>query len=156
MQPFKHTHASDPSPVSLIATFGLAGPPVGFIALVVGASVFSEIPEGLGALAYGLHPLGMVLIYACGLAPALVTACVLVWLSDHALSDRLWFAGAVGFCVSLVYGTIGTAVLRLGLDYEGVLALGAIGGVAAVVSLAALQLVARSRRKSLEGARTAR
>ncbi|MEO0620546.1 MAG: hypothetical protein AAFZ01_14900 [Pseudomonadota bacterium] len=144
------------SPTALFITFGLAGPPLGFVALIAGLAVTAELPEGLGAVAYGLHPLGLALIYVCGLAPALATASLLVWMKGHPLASTIWFPGFLGFGMSLLYGLVGTVGFSLGLDWQSVLALGAIGAFAAVMSILILQLLACQTRKALDGSRGAR
>lgn len=136
----------------LLITFALVGPPIGFIAAVIGATTFLNPPEGIKALVYGLHPLGLALIYAAGLAPALATAGLLVLRQDRPHPLSIMLAGATGFIVTLAYGLIATLTTPIPNPMLLVVALAAIGGLSAVVCL----IMARHIPKILAPASSAR
>ncbi len=136
----------------LLLTFGLIGPPAGFVVAIVGATAFLNIPEGIEALIYGLHPIGLALIYAAGLAPALATAGLLVLLQDRSAHLSVILAGLAGFFVTLAYGLIATATTPVPNPVALSLALAGVGTISAAVCI----IIARHAPKVLAPSTPAR
>lgn len=128
------THSDIPA-TRLMLIFGMAGPPAGFIAAVAGVTAFFETPEGINALIYALHPLGLALIYAGGLAPALATAGALALIQDRGTRPTLPYAGVVGFLITACYGLVATSTAVIPNASMISLALAGIGAISAVICL---------------------
>ena len=131
-----HHQASTKLPTHhLFLTFGLAGPPTGFAIAVLGATAALHTPEGIEALIYGLHPLGLALIYAAGLAPALATAGILLLLQDRSARLSIILAGITGFLVTLAYGTIATLATPVPNPITLAVVLAGVGMIAAAICI---------------------
>ncbi|MEL6421891.1 MAG: hypothetical protein AAFQ42_05570 [Pseudomonadota bacterium] len=122
-----------PAIAPMLGVFALLGPPAGFVALALILTATGTNPEGVWIILYALHPLGMLLIYACGLAPAVATGAIL-----QSQWHRPWIrsaigAAATGATVSGLWAVVGLGLLFPRSIDTSVAYVAVIGAFAALV-----------------------